>query len=295
MSWLVLIFLSVNLFAVASLFDKFFCEKKFKNVVAYGSIVYFLSAIFIISLPFFLKLSFPLGKSLFFAIASAPVFFVMWLLWWWVLKKGEVSRASAISNTGPLFIALLAAVFLNESIGGIKWLAIILIVIGAILCCWENKTDNHFNRVYLVVILAALINAVGNIFSKIALGGLSPFAVYAVCYYATLPFYLPFLFNKKICEEMKENLKEKKTAILLLIRVTLGFAAISLSYAAMAAGPVSLVMAVNGIGPLLVFIYSTIISLFWPKLIKEEINRQVLFTKAMAIILIVGGVILINS
>ena len=62
--------------------------------------------------------------------------------------------------------------------------------------------------------------------------------------------------------------------IILFIRTFIVFTAICLFYLSLAKGPISLVVAVNG---------------------KEEINKQALFSKASAIILIVAGVILINQ
>jgi uncharacterized membrane protein len=277
------------------LLDKFFCEKRFKNTYAFATTVNLLSLIFIFGLSFLTDFSFKLGWPLFFALVSGPVYFLMWFLWWKALRSGEVSRLTAIFQTSPIFNALLAVIFLGENLRGFKWLAIFLIVAGAIVCSWEkSKTTNGFNKIYLLVILSALIGAVGNLISKIALREINPFAIYALSYYVSLPLFLGFLTKREVLEEIRENLKEKRIFLILFLRSFLAFLAICFFYLALSSGPLSLIAAVNGSGPLFVFLYSTSLSIFWPRIIKEELSHQVLFSKALAIILIVSGVVLIN-
>ena len=95
--------------------------------------------------------------------------------------------------------------------------------------------------------------------------------------------------------ELRTVSKEKKTVAVLVVRSLIAFTAICFFYLALDRGSVSLISALAGMGPLVVFIYSTLVSFFRPQLIKEEISSQVLIQKAMAIILIIGGVILINQ
>jgi len=295
MSWFILIFISVNLFSLVGLLDKFFCEKRFKNTYAFATTVNLLSLIFIFGLSFLTDFSFKLGWPLFFALVSGPVYFLMWVLWWKSLASGEISRSAAIFQTSPIFNALLAVIFLGEDLRGFKWLAIFLIVAGAVICSWEKgKTKNGFNRVYLLVILSALIGAVGNLISKIALREINPFAIYALSYYVSLPLFLGFLTKQEVLQEIRENLKEKRRFLILFSRSFLAFLAICFFYLALSSGPLSLIAAINGSSPLFVFIYSTLISLFWPKIIREELTKSVLFSKTIAIILIVSGVVLIN-
>lgn len=295
MSWFILIFIAVNLFSFVNLFDKFFCEKRFKNIYSFAVTVNLLSFIFITGLIFFSPLSFSWGWPLFFALLSGPVYFVMWLLWWKSLANFEVSRVAAIFNTRPIFTALLAVLFLGESLTNLKWLAILFIVIGAIICSWDSKKDKTvFDLTYFLIILSALLAALGDLFSKFALKEINPFTVYLLSYYATLPLFITLLFKKGVIQELKINLSNKKTFLVFLTRVFISFISICFFYLALASGPISFVIAITGGGPLLVFIYATLISLFWPKVIKEELTKSVLIAKALAIILIVGGVVLIN-
>lgn len=295
MSWFVLIFISVNLFAIGSLFDKFFCSKKFKNTFSFAVANYIVFIPLILGLSFFTNFSFSIGWSFYLALISGPVYFLMWLLLWKSLESGEVSRSAAIFNIAPVFNALLACIFLREILTVYKWIAILLIATGAVICSWEKKSGWRFNPVYLLAGFAAIAGATGNVISKFVLREITPLTVYALSFYASLPLYLLLLTKKEVFKEVKTSLKQKKLLAILFIRDSIAFAAICLLYFSLSLGPVSLVASVNGICPLLVFIYSTVISLLWPNIIKEKISRQVLLSKTAAIILIVTGLILINT
>lgn len=294
MSWLVLILAATNLFAVSNLLDKFFCGKKFKNVYAFALTIYLLSAIPVSGLLFFVDFSWHFSWPFFWAVLSGPVYFIMWVLWWQALRGAEVSRAAVVFNTAPVFAAILAVIFLGESLVMAKWLGIFLIVGGAGLCSWENKGRGGFKKTYILVILAAIISAVGDVISKLAMKEFSGLAIYVISFYASLPLYGWLLRKEGVWLEVRENLGERKVLGGLFLRVLVAFAAICLFYLALEKGPVSLVIAVTGIGPLLVFLYATGLSFFRPKFIKEEIGKKALIWKGLAVALAVLGVVLVS-
>ena len=63
---------------------------------------------------------------------------------------------------------------------------------------------------------------------------------------------------------------------------------------AMSIGPVTLVQSLISTEPLIVFILSIIISVFFPKILKEEIDRKTLLLKAVAIAAVVIGAVLVS-
>ena len=54
------------------------------------------------------------------------------MLIWLSFRTEEVSRAIPVVQTFPIFVAILAAAFLNESLSLLDWLAILLVVMGAV-------------------------------------------------------------------------------------------------------------------------------------------------------------------
>ena len=116
----------------------------------------------------------------------------------------------------------------------------------------------------------------------------------SIGYFFTLPFYFIFLKDKGVSLEVKEKLTNLKELILIFFRGMLGFTAINLFMSAIGSGPVSLVSALNGGQPLVVLILSILASIFFPKLIKEEITEKSLAYKIVSVLLIVTGAVIIS-
>jgi hypothetical protein len=60
-------------------------------------------------------------------------------------------------------------------------------------------------------------------------------------------------------------------------------------------GPVSLVQAIGGTTSFFVFAFGVMLSLFFPKLGREDLSKPALIRKGVAVVLIVAGVILIGG
>ena len=108
-------------------------------------------------------------------------------------------------------------------------------------------------------------------------------------------FPLIFIVSKKARESTKQDLKDinkKKISLIYLVEI-LGITGIAFSYMAMQRGPVSLVVLVEGIQPLFVFILALFLTIQFPKILKEEINKKTIIIKIISIILMLVGLYLI--
>lgn len=297
MSWLILIILCAFFFGVVDIIDKYFCGNKIKSVYTISILTGIIGVVYVSSLFFFIPFKVNFGWPLILAAFSQVFYFFLWLCWWQALKTTEVSRSTAIYNSSPLYAAILAVIFLGEQLTFLKWLSIFLIVGGTIFCSYEakkNTTKENFNPMYLLVILAAIFNSLGGIFSKAALETMGPYVVNIVAAYAGIPLFLSLLIKKEARAELKIILKSKEIIVTFIIRGFIAFLGVLLFYWALQAGPASLVIAGFGVNPLFTFLLSLILSRFFPRIIKENITRPVLLVKFLAILLIVSGVILIN-
>ena len=295
MSWFWLIFIATNLFAVSDLIDKFVVSKKFKNAFAFALTNFLFSTLFVLFLVPLVDFSGGSGWPLWLGFSTGLIYFLMWIFLWLAMIRAEISRVMAVFNLVPVFNAFLAMIFLSEQIAGWKWLAMLLIIVGATICSWESKAKNRLSKAYLLALLAAFFSAVGNVSSKVASNYISALALYPISQLGGLPFNLLLLRKKGVWQETRTNLRNWQIVRVLLLRNLFNFIAVVFFYLAIGQGPISLIMAVYGITPFLIFLYATLVSRFRPDLIKEELTRQALFAKALAIIFIVSGVILINQ
>ena len=94
-------------------------------------------------------------------------------------------------------------------------------------------------------------------------------------------------------KEAMENLTMNTAAILGTNEAIWIFARLSTFFAASLA-PITLISIVGGIEPLIVFVVGTSLSVWFPNILKEDLDKSVMGLKIAAIILVFFGVWLIN-
>lgn len=219
MSWSFLIIVCAFLFSLVNIIDKFFCAEKFKSVYTLAVLSTFLNVLFVSTLVPFTKIAWSGNWPFFAAVISGPIYVLLWLFWWKGLITTEISRATAIYNTSPIFTALIAVLLLNEKLSFLQWGAIIIIIVGAILCSWEkSRRRASFKTGYLLIVVAALCSSLGGLLSKMAVTYIDPLAVYFISSYVGAPFFLLFLFKKEVKEETKKVMENKNLLGVVLIR-----------------------------------------------------------------------------
>ncbi len=294
MSWIFYVLTANSLFAASSIFDKFFNSKRIKSVYVYSVVLNFIYLGFFAATAYVIKDTFVINSSFYWAILAGCIYFFMWLVFWTALKMVEVSRASALFFTQPVFNAFLAIWFLNETLSPNKWVAIGLIVAGAILSSWDNKKSVGFNKGYLFVIAAAILSALGNTVSKYAMSGLPALTVSTIGFFGSVPLYFILLAQKGVFKEVKTVLGDTTTMKRFFLRGVVGYAAICAFMLGVGAGPISLVVALSGTQPLFTLVFSLAAGFFLSKMIKEDTTRSAVITKTAAIVLIVIGAIIIS-
>lgn len=79
------------------------------------------------------------------------------LSWFTALSLMPVADATAVSLIGPVFIALLAMVFLKEHVGPVRWLGIALAIIGGLIVVRPGFTEVS-SGVWLVLFSAVAVS-----------------------------------------------------------------------------------------------------------------------------------------
>ena len=210
------------------------------------------------------------------------------------LKLDEATRAIAITQTNPIFVALLAVYFLEETLFPIQWAAIALVVLGTMLISLRNFPNRRFllpTRGTPLLLGSALGLGVGFFAAKYALESLSIWSVFALQQLGVVLVFALFA-RPKVWRQMTLALRGRNTLLLMLLgEGVLPIIAIMLGLAASDQGPISLVAPVLGTRPLFVFIISTILSTARWGLMEESLTRQALGLKLTSIILIITGMV----
>jgi drug/metabolite transporter (DMT)-like permease len=99
------------------------------------------------------------------------------------LVSGELSvdagTASLIINTSPIFVALFALLILREHPGLRGWVGVFMGFVGAAILVSARRSGTHVDYGALLVLVAAVAQAVSFIIQKPLLAKLGPFAVTA--------------------------------------------------------------------------------------------------------------------
>ena len=186
---------------------------------------------------------------------------------------------------------------LGELLGFWQWLAILATVTGAILISLQrdsSTTKTRLHKSFFILLAAALMSAVSNIGYKYALETLSFWNMMSVTGICVVIVIMFFTLRKSTLVELK-NLNERNQKMALTVGNQL-FAAVgaSLSFVAIANGPVALATAIMNIRPAFIFLFSFALNRFYPNFINERFNRRTILLKIIGIALITAGVVIIS-
>lgn len=207
------------------------------------------------------------------------------------LRLGEASRAVAISQTNPILVALLALAVLGEKVGPVQWVAIALVVCGAVLVSVEGLGRGLFRLTPGLTALVASSAGLGMSFflAKFVLSDLTPWEVFAMQELGMVPVFAVY-GRPSNWRKLYDGLRSKPALATFLIgEGLLPQLAIILFVWSFAFGPVSLASAILATRPMFVFIAGSLLSWRRLGLLQESLGTSALAAKFIAIVMIVGG------
>jgi drug/metabolite transporter (DMT)-like permease len=221
------------------------------------------------------------------------LFAIFFVLYNKAVMKEEVSRVMAIFYTNPIFILLLAVAFLGDGLSVLKCAGIILLVLSAVLVSYKKMKGRMRLSLYAVELMMvfSFIWAAGQVLSKWAFN----FTDYlSFLFWSTVGGIVAgssLLAFRSVRRDFFEDVKRMGRVGWSLrgIGVATYYGGIISFYAAISIGSVSLVGAIPSVQPLLVFLYSLFLSIFFPNIIKEDISRRTIIMKLLAVVFIFAG------
>ncbi len=299
MSWMNLAIISTALMGIASVIDSHLLSKRLPSMRA------FLLPVSLIHLPVaaILFYIYPLPEGagyppVLFAIIAGVVRSGAVLIMLYTLKSEEVSRVIPIIYIYPIFVAILAIPILNEALSYLQWLAIFIVVAGAVLISLERTPAASGKRLggsLFAMLVSALLWAVSDIFRKKALmAGISPWNAFCLYEFCMIGIFLLVSLRREIIRQWLNHPERKIAFAYVLADESVSLVGIALQFWALSTGPVSLVSTVIGSRPVFVAVYSFILGLILPNFLLRTPSRWVIATRLFATILIVIGINMIN-
>ena len=208
-------------------------------------------------------------------------------------KLQEVSRASAMVFTFPVFVALFAVVFMGESLVPLQWVAITVVIAGGVLISMTGPATSKakLTKIIPVLLCASLLIATGHLTAKYALEEVSVTLVTSL-HFLGVAAVLLFFWRRDTVSNLRKAMSHKEALILMLVAEgVLAPAALLAQIFATKLGPVSLVATITGTHPIFVVFYTAVLSMPGLRIMNESLNRNTLAVKAASVAMIIGGVV----
>jgi len=219
------------------------------------------------------------------------------LIMFYTLRKEEVSRVVPVVYTYPIFVAIMAMLFLGESLSGLNWLAISIVVSGAILISLRPglpASTKQSGKTFLLLFVASLFFAIADVASKYALGDISAWNLLWIVMLC-LSIILFILSLRPSTFTQWRQMKQRKPTIALFVSESfLAFIGVALLLSAIEQGPVSLVSTIAGSRPAFVLAFAFILSHSLPDFLNWEPGKRMMALRLTATAMIVGGIAIIN-
>jgi len=294
MLWVFFSILAAFIWAVANIVDKYILTKWVKNPVVPIMILGIVGLIAGFLVYLFHGFSILSYSNIVLAFIAGIFYILANTLYFKAAKIEEISRVTPLFYLTPLFVLILAAIFLGEIFTPIKYIGIFLLVIGAVLVSSKNFLKISLGKPFRLMLISSLALSLYSVITKYLLGFADFWTVFSYTRIGTVFILIPiFYFN---FPDLVSTVKEHGKKVVAVISLNESFNVIGvLSITiATAIGYVTLVNAMSSVHPFFVLLFAVILSIFYPRILKEEIGKSTILQKLIAIALMFTGAVLIT-
>ncbi len=298
MNWFFIALGAPFLWALTNIFDQYLVAKYSTGTRGSGGLVLFSSLVGVfIALGIFLfgvsvfSISI-FDKSLLLLIGGIKILWI--ILYLFTLEIEDVSSVVPWFLTIPIFGYLLGYVFLGETLTTTQQIGSLVTLFGVFLISIDfskRKKVLKWRSALYMLSACLLVSISGIIFKYVTVGG--DFWVSSFWEYAGLGFIgvLIYMFVPKYRDEFMQMNRAGGVKIFTLNTVSEIFATVGdfLTNFAILLAPVTMVYLVGSFQPAIVLFLTLITTKFFPSIVKENLDRNILFPKILAIVIITIG------
>jgi uncharacterized membrane protein len=302
MSWIFLVLLSSAIWASTNFIDKYLIEKYFTNKV--GVLIVFSGLIGFFVAPIFLFLeptAIFINPFFIFIIILNSFLLILYLFpYFKALEFEDTSIVAARFQLIPVVSIILGFFILGEILSLIQIFAAIIIIFSSIGISANFDKNALFNlKTFFLMLLASFMIALNSVIFKLFSIDFGFFAI-AFWQYVGFGIFAIFLllFVKKYRIDFFFVLKKSGKRIISInaFNEIINVFAQIIFWSTFVLAPIGLIWLFNGFQPFFILIIGILLTIFFPKIIKENISRQMLFKKILFIFLLfVGGFLLTIS
>lgn len=208
------------------------------------------------------------------------------------IKHDEISRVVPLWQFIPIFTLILASIFLGEKPSTNSYIAFILLVAGGFLISIKDVKNTFTIRPsFWLMFLSSFLFATEDVIAKYIFSNTSYWQGFIWIRVFSLFIVLLFLLFAHYRNDFFKFVKTIKAKSFLVVfgGEALDYLGMIFYYIAVSLGPISLVSAMHGLQPLFVLLFAIILSLWFPRILKEELRARTIVLKVFAMILMAIG------
>jgi len=280
--------------AGSNVIDNYVLHERFNDPVSYDVLTTWLTLPIAVAVFLVWKVSFAFD-AWFVGTAVGFAFAFLFILYNFAMMKEQGTSVVSLIYTSPLFVAILALLFLGEQLTVTNYLGILILILSAFLVLYK-KLDTK-NIALGIILVYAFFSAAARVASKSALESVDIWS-----------YFFWFLVGGLVGSVILAAIRPRKLVsawrkvdarLLLLFVMTTGFGEVGfvLLYSAFSLGSVVLASSLAAIQPTVVFVYSAILIRINPGVIPAERapGRWANARKVGAVIMIIIGVLALTG
>ncbi|OHA16278.1 MAG: hypothetical protein A3G52_04510 [Candidatus Taylorbacteria bacterium RIFCSPLOWO2_12_FULL_43_20] len=297
MTWFLIAFLATFIFSVSNYVDKYLLSKHFPEK-GEGALILYSTLFTLVILPFIFIIE---PNVLSVSVSSIAVLLsggiiasISILLYLKALSVNDTSTVVPFLQLIPVFGYSLGYFILHESLSVNQILAGIFIIFGSVLLSLNFGASEKIKfktKLFYLMFIAPLLTALAQVMYKQAAIGESFVAsiFWSFSGFAIFGIFL-YIISRNYRAQFINTFRAGKTVLVMncLNEFMTIVGDIGILYALLLA-PAALVMIVGSYQPLIVLILGIMLTLFFPKIIKEKLSVQHLGQKFIAIVIIIVG------
>ena len=294
MDWILISLASALAFAIVSILDKII----FLRFIPRAATFIFLVGVIQVVTGLAIMLFSPLGNYPFsvwgMAFLSGMFWGVSLTVMFWVMSYRDVSRVIPVVSSSPVFVAILAVVFLSERLTALHWLAIGVTVAGTAIISQKSPEQRRgipLDSSFFLLILGAATFALGMFLNKLVLQEMELWDLFILRNFGLGTTCLLLMTRPSVVRDALRVIKSPAaTGMFVITEGVIVFVGMALMLWAIDLGPVSLVSTVTSTRPMIVLAFSILFSTRFWRLLDEPLDRKTLTNKLVSTAMIVAGI-----
>jgi drug/metabolite transporter (DMT)-like permease len=280
--------------AGSNLIDNHVLHKRLSDAVAYDIVTCWASIPIAIGIFLGWKVSFAF-EAWFVGTAVGFAFAFLFILYNMAMMREQGTNVVSVMYTSPLFIAIMAVIFLGERLTALNYAGILLLVLSALLVLYRRIDMN--NAALGIILVYAFAAAVSRVVTKSALDSVDVWSYYF--WFLIGNFVGVAILAALRPRSVSGAVKKMDAPLFMLIAATVGISTVGLLflYSAFSLGSVALASGLSAIQPTVLFVYSAVLLRIRPGAIPPEriTGRWASARKMGAVVLIALGALALTG